>query len=163
MLVHAVEFGLVLSGLIATLVVVTYLVDKTVWLNDVSEGRLPGNETGSAIVGLTVLVSAVGLMLATSVSWAIRQPHSFIDLVVVAFVAFQVFNLIDLVLIDGLLYHLAHPACMRFEGVPKLPFTKHLRDALNGLVIGAVLALVVAGITAGLVAAGVVRRPGGLA
>jgi hypothetical protein len=154
---HAVRYGALMSSVFVAIVLASYRVDKTIWLRDVSEGRLAGNEAGGFVMGLAVFATAAGFMLVACLTWAMGQPYTYGEFVVIGFVAFQVLNLVDLLLVDGLLYHFAHPSFMRFEGVPKVSFKRHVRDALVGIAVGAVLSALVAGIAAVLVTTAIVQ------
>lgn len=73
-----------------------------------------------------------------------------------AYTAFTVFNLFDLLLIDGLLFILIRPRFVVLPGTEDMDeygdFVFHLRESGKGLVIGAVVAALVAAVLAPMMA-----------
>lgn len=154
-MIEVVWCGLVV-GAVASLVFVavigaSYLVAPQVWLADLTRGeRQPPNMVEAAMwAGAVALVLFCASVVAAW--WAVSTlAAGWWAAFLAAYIVQLVINLVDLLFIDIVLYVHVRPQAMQIEGVEPLEgYWPHVRDALNGLVIGAVMALLAAAIAQG--------------
>jgi hypothetical protein len=163
MLQEALIDGLILSALLSTLVVVTLRWNAESRLGDYPPdirkafGPMSAEARRVKLVGgLAFLVIVAGVLVRglVELSHTSGGELAFLDAFVYTFIVGQVFNLIDLLVLDWLWFVTFSPAFIILPGTEGMAGYKdygfHFRAFLVGLVGGAVFSAVVAGIAAGL-------------
>lgn len=154
-LVHAVWWGLGLSAYLSVAFVGLCVVDAEMWLGDYPPDirkawgpMSPEARRRRWLLGLPVLAIALGLVALATLDLGGRPPPSFLDLWVHTFALLTVFNVIDLVLIDWLLFVKIRPSFVVLPGTEGLAgyddYGFHFRAFLQGTLGIAVFAIVVA-------------------
>ena len=78
---------------------------------------------------------------------ALRPDCGFAEALLINYLYFQIFNLMDLIVFDWLIYMVLKPAFMRPDYFPVIEgLNKHLVDFRNGLVLALVPSLMSVGI-----------------
>ena len=158
---HAAIYGLILSGILFTLILGVTRINPEIMLKDyppdiqskygpMSE-RTKRQRIPVAIVTLLVFVSIVTLSFQ-SVGIASRGDISFFTAFLHLFVMFFVFNLLDWLILDWLIVVAIRPSFIVLPGTEGMAGYKdygfHFRDFLIGMLIISLASLLVAGIVA---------------
>jgi hypothetical protein len=163
MLQQALTDGLILSVLLSALVVVTLRWNAESWLGDYPPdireafGPMSAEARRVKLVGgiaFLVFIAAVLVRGLVELSRASGGELTFLDAFVYTFIVGQVFNLIDLLVLDWLWFVTLSPAFIILPGTEGMAGYKdygfHFRAFLVGLAGGTVFSAVVAAIAVGL-------------
>ncbi len=163
MLQQALIDGLLLSALLSVVILVTLRWNAESWLDDyppdIREAFGPMSPEARRVKivgGIAFLVVLVGVLARglLQLSRAAGGELAFVDAFAYTFVVGQVFNLIDLVVIDWLIMVALQPSFIVLPGTEGMAgyrdYAFHFRAFLVGLTAGAVVSAVVAGIAVGL-------------
>jgi hypothetical protein len=157
LLEHSLRYGGILSLILSGIVLVTLIFFPRIWVS-----RAPA-DIQRALGGLSIpemrlarvfqvisLVSVVGTLgYAVAQLFAMSNgAASFLEIAASLFLIMQVWNVVDLLLIDWLLIVKLRPAWMMFPGIEQLPgfgdYGFHFRGFLKGIVLSLVIGIVIA-------------------
>lgn len=158
---HGLIFGLVLSFLSGILIVTSLYLNPEMWLDDYPpdiKKRFGAMSEKAKRQRLLVSVLFLLMLLGIPVLALVRlwQVHGIQPLLaeafLVTFVAWSVFNLVDLLVIDWLLIVRIRPARIVLPGTEGMPgyrdYGFHARGFLKGIVASVAVSLIVAAIAA---------------
>lgn len=163
LLEHSLLYGMVLSVVMSIVILVSLFLRPQIWLSDApahvqaAVGPLsPEDQRIKRLVGVPTMVFVIGLLIHAVVrlDQLTTGDAGFLEVALSTFLIIQVFNLVDLLLIDWLLLVRIRP---RFVVVPG---TEHLRDYggyrfhfegfLKGIAGSLVASLLIAAVVQGL-------------
>lgn len=140
--------GAIASLVMTTLVLLSWRFTPQVWLADITEGRL--KPPLKIAIPVTLAIAAVILGGAIAPAWylAAVDEANFFQRFLVAWGVTLFINVVDLVIIDWLIYVKIYPTWMRLEGIEKLEGMRpHIDGFFSGLWIGAGFAAIAALVT----------------
>ena len=121
----ALYYGLVLSAVFSAIVLLSYLADPLIWGNDfplqVQEkiGTINDEVQQKAIIVFVLILSAMVIsIMALNRKIIARDPSdgSFLNLAINGFVVLVLVNLVDLLVVDILIFNTLQPDFMMIEG-----------------------------------------------
>lgn len=159
LIVHALIWGLILSAYMTTAIFALARIDLAMWLNDYPPDireRYGPMSPESRRRGLLLGVPAMAIGLAVAVGGTLRAsagaagPLGFGGLFLHLFVVLSVFNAIDLVVLDWLVFVRIRPRFLVLPGTEDCAGYDddafHLRAFLKGTALITVLSALVAGV-----------------
>jgi hypothetical protein len=158
--------GLILSAIVSPMIAISLYLNPRIWLqdypSDIQAQVAPKTEKEkrwSLVVGIPFLILLIAVPLLSTLALENRHPGhiSFLSLAVHAFGVIAIFNLVDWVVLDWLIFCTFTPKFVVIPGSEGMAGYKdywfHFRGFLIGTVYSAVGGLVIGGIVS-LVAAG---------
>ena len=139
------------STVLTIFVCLTFIFTPNLWLSEISEGKI---KTKLNFINITTTVLIIAIILGSSflMAWWIKYNYTsdFWVLFLGAYIIQVAINLVDLLIIDILIYMWIYPPFMQLEGVEPLhSYWYHTKGALKGIsVIGIPFALLSAGVAA---------------
>ena len=136
--------SLIASTIFTIVICLTHIFTPDIWLNELTDNKIKAEPTFINI-GVTALI--VAIVVGSSVGMAIWMKYvynlDFWLLFVSAYVVQIFISVIDLVVIDIIIYMWIKPSWMQYEGIePLYSYWHHTKASLTGLVIGVPFALV---------------------
>jgi hypothetical protein len=144
--------GIVVVGGLATSLVFTLVVlgswklHPEGWIHDVTEGREKHTRTGKDIAGFSAIIGTLLVGTTATAWWAgSALDAGFSGRFLAAWLVMIIVNIVDLGVIDIVIYMWVYPSWMVLPGYEPLhSYRAHAVGALRGIVIGIPLALVAA-------------------
>lgn len=136
------------SFVFTAVILLSWRFTPQVWLAEVTEGKQKPPLKLAIPVTLLILAVILGGMIAPA--WYLAAVHkaSFFQRFLAAWVVMLIINIVDLVIIDWLIYIKIYPTWMRIDGVEKLEgMRSHIEGFFSGLLLGVGFAMVAAIIT----------------
>jgi hypothetical protein len=162
LVVHALYCGALLSVLLGVLFAIVAIVNAEIWLPDYPpdiRARF-GPISDKARKQRQWVALPFGAILVGVLAWGIRAwaartgDMAFADAFVITFVAFNTFNVFDLIVLDWLLFIVIRPPQIVLPGTKGAPgyrdFRFHVRASGKGLLGSIVLAALAGGIAVAL-------------
>ncbi|MEM9465029.1 MAG: hypothetical protein AAGA90_06635 [Actinomycetota bacterium] len=150
MVALTVTAGVILSVALTVVVLGSWWFTPETWIADATDNEHKTPVT-PATVGWTVLLMLVAVGVPVAAAWIGATDHDagFWERALMAYLIFQIFNLVDLVVIDIVIFVWIRPSWMTIEGY-EMPddYDLHVRGFVNGLAIGMPIAAVAAGVSA---------------
>lgn len=159
LLAHSFIFGLLLSAVMVISFILAALVNPEIWLKDYPPdirenfGPMSARATQQrTLVGIPVFALMTGIIVYSIAQLApIKGSEpSFVDIFVSVFVILFVFNLVDLLILDWLIFVTIRPRIIVLPGTEGAAgysdYGFHLRASLKGLAGSFVASLLIAGI-----------------
>ena len=148
MVLSVIVGGAITSLVFCLIIFSSWRFSPEVWLSDVTEGAIK-SPTGPAYAVMgSVLVTVLGGSTATAWWFASVYDTNFYERFIAAWLVIALLNLVDLLVVDLLVYIWIYPSWMRLEGVEPLHrLWPHVEGCLTGLTIGVPLAAIAAGLT----------------
>jgi hypothetical protein len=158
LLLHAAVWGLVVSVWLTITFIALSRLNPEMWLNDyppdirAKHGPMsPKANRLRFLLGVPVMVVALGIVAIATIDLVRTVPTTgFLAIALHTFVLMTVFNIIDLLLIDWLLFVRVRPAFVVLPGTEGMAgyddYAFHWRAFLKGTAGIAVLSVIVAGI-----------------
>lgn len=162
LILHALYCGALLSILLGTLFAVAAIVNPEIWLPDYPPdirarfGPISAKaHTQRTWAALPFVAIVVGVLTWGIHRWAATAGGvAFVDAFAITFIAFNVFNLFDLIVLDWLIFVVIRPKRIVLPGTDGAPgyddLSFHVRASAKGLLGSIVLALLVAGVAVGI-------------
>ncbi|MEM6500465.1 MAG: hypothetical protein AAF685_01345 [Cyanobacteria bacterium P01_C01_bin.89] len=142
--------GLITSFIFSVIVLGSWVLAPEAWLSDLTEGRIKSPKNRKTyIVFLSVLTTILAGPIITAWWVGSMQDASFYERSLAAWLVVVILNLVDLIVIDIVIYMWFYPSWMQVEGIEPLhQLWPHTKGALIGCsVLGVPIALIAAGIT----------------
>ncbi|MGD1939042.1 MAG: hypothetical protein ACFCA4_16030 [Cyanophyceae cyanobacterium] len=142
--------GLVTSLILLVSVVFSWAVVPEAYLSEVTEGKIKSPKNWKTY---TALFSILSIIIAGPIAtaWWVASAYdaSFYERLLAAWLVMVMINIMDLIVIDIVIYMWIYPSWMRIEGVEPLhKYRPHVEGAITGCsTIGVPIALIAAGIT----------------
>ena len=158
--VHILRDGLILSLLASLFILVSIRINPRLWLGDYPkaiqaevEPKSADEKRQSLMIGIPFLVLLFGVPLVSTWSLQATSPVAvpFLNLYVNAAGVAFVFNLVDWLVLDWLIFCTLTPDFLVIPGTKSNPAYKDYAFHLRGFIIGTILSAI-----AGLVLAGIV-------
>jgi hypothetical protein len=162
LLQHSLVYGAILSVLICCIVFGSFFICPRIWLDSAPAavrqvvGAMSVRERqAKRVVSLVTVIGVLALIVQSVVRLiALGGGYvSFLDIALSVFLLTQVFNIIDLLLIDWLLLVTIRPSFLMFPGTEHLADDRdygfHFRGFLKGVFGSLIVSLIVASITRG--------------
>lgn len=157
LLLHALWSGLALSVYLGLAFVALSVLNPEVWLGDYPPdireawGEMsPASRRQRWMLGLPVLAIALGMVVLATLQIRGLPPPSFWEIWLHTFVMLSVFNVIDLLVIDWLLFVRIRPAFVVLPGTEGMAgyddYGFHARAFLTGTLGIAIFSVIVAGL-----------------
>lgn len=159
LLSHGIGYGLTFSAVMVISFILAAFVNPEIWLKDYPPdirekfGPMSARATRQrSLVGIPVLALMIGIIVVSIVQLAQIKGSdpTFADVFVNVFVILFVFNLIDLLILDWLIFVTIRPRIIILPGTEGAAgysdYGFHLRASLKGLVVAFVACLFIAGI-----------------
>lgn len=155
LLTRAVSHGFLLSFLLTSLLLISQLVNPEIMLNDYPSDvrkaygspRSPHVRWQRAVASLTFIL--ITTLVLTASFRALSSPIRFFEGFVNVLVVFMTFNVVDLLIIDWLIFVRLQPAFLILPGTEGLAgysdYWFHFRAFLKGTVMIAILSAAIAG------------------
>ncbi|MCH2213704.1 MAG: hypothetical protein MK086_00900 [Flavobacteriales bacterium] len=135
---HIIIWGVILALSSFIISFGSWIIDSKVWAAHVGADAEHHNRRG-AITTMMILLSVQIYILLQSMLIYSRDLQSihFLKAAAIAYGIYQIFNLMDLLVFDYLIYMIGKPKFMRPDELPKADnFKKHFDDFINGLFFG---------------------------
>lgn len=149
MVALALVCGMASAMVFTVVVLLSWRITPEVWLADVTDGeqRTALNATNVTWFVL-VAVSFVGGGFVAAWLAAARHDATFVQATLVAFIAMLTVNLVDLLVVDIVVYLWIRPSWMTIPGL-EMPtgYGIHVRGALNGVLLAVPISLVAAAVS----------------
>lgn len=162
-LIHSLNYGGILSGLLFLFVIAGMLYNPELWLNDFPPDIRqmygpPGENTvrQRKWFGIGMLLIMIGVLLAAAFTLpsAIGSRPTFLGTVRVVYIVFLISSLVDFLVIDLLLGMVLRPKFMILKGTEgaagyrnvKFHFDAFLRRAFSGAVLSLIITAVAQGV-----------------
>lgn len=141
--------GLISSIIFSAIVLLSWRYTPEVWLHDLTDGAVESPRTPPAyIVFISIIATLLIGSTASAWSFAAGGPTTFFQRFLIGWFVIAIINLVDLVIIDWLIYIKIYPRFMQVEGVPPLnQLWPHVRGLFIGLATGVPIALIGALVT----------------
>ncbi|MEM9516588.1 MAG: hypothetical protein AAGA42_17200 [Actinomycetota bacterium] len=142
--------GLLTAAAFSVVVIASWRVHPEVWVGDITKGEEKTEPTPANISWfLAVMVTMVVGTAATAWVAVVDFDAGFFQRFVVAWCVMAIVSLVDLVVIDIVIFMWWRPASLTLEGydIP-LEYRMHVVGALKGLFYGVPIALVAAAVSA---------------
>ena len=136
-IIHILLWGSLLSISSFVILIGSWIIDPKVWAADLGAEPQYQNKIGGIITVIILLVVQVSVMaIATMQLELIKVDLSFWSALFINYLCYQLFNILDLFLLDWFLYMKIKPTFMRPDYLPVADnFSKHVADFRNGLLI----------------------------
>ena len=137
------------STIFTVLICLTYIFTPDIWLDEVSGGKIKTKVSFINITtGVLIFATVLGSSFLMSLWIKYNYTSDFWVLFLGAYIIQVAINLVDLLILDILIYMWIYPSFMRFEGVEPLhSYWYHTKGALKGIsIIGIPFALLSAGV-----------------
>jgi hypothetical protein len=154
---HSLRYGGILSLILTGLVLVTLIFFPRMWVSrapaDIQQalgGLSPREMRLARVFQAITLMSVVGILgySVVQLSAVSNGALGFFAIAASLFLIMQVWNVVDLLLIDWLLIVKLRPAFMMFPGIEQLPgfgdYGFHFRGFLKGIILSLVVGIVIA-------------------
>lgn len=158
---HGFLWGLVFGGLFCIATLILGRIDAKMLLNDYPPdirakiGPMSPETRKKANIASMPLLILLLWVIVTAIS-QVRQSNgelTFIDTFIVALLIFQIWNLLDLLVLDWLILMTFRPRFMILPGTEGLAgyqdYRFHLRKFINGIALTLLLSVVIAGMAVG--------------
>ncbi|MEM8858552.1 MAG: hypothetical protein AAGD96_09530 [Chloroflexota bacterium] len=141
--------GLITSAAFSVIVLLSWRFTPEVWLHDLTDGAVESPKTPpSYIVFISIIATLVIGSTATAWGFAAENVTTFFQRALMAWLVLVILNLVDLVIIDWLIYIKMYPKFMQVEGIePLIALWPHVRGFFIGIATGIPIALIAALIT----------------
>lgn len=157
LITHGLLYGLVLSVLMSTLFITAAYLNPEIMLRsyppDIKARYGPGRpetKRQRSLASMALLVIMGGTF--TSALLTLPEPLTFVTAFICIFVVMFIFNVVDLVIIDWLVFVTLQPRFVVLPGTEGLvgykDYAFHFKAFLRGMVLCFVVGLIVAGIAA---------------
>ena len=159
LLQHSLLYGAILSLVMSITFLALLFTNPEMWLNDyppdIQEKFGAMSEKAQKLkkmVGVPVILLMVGIVALAIVQWAQAHPGSltFSDLFISSFLIMTIFNLVDLVILDWLIFVTIQPSIIILPGTEGAAGYKdyafHFFAFLKGVVLSIVTSLIFAGV-----------------
>lgn len=144
-------YGFALSVILTTIILVTLYVNPRLLLQSYPipiQGAVKGKtrleQRQTKNIGILFMLLLIGLPVVSTI--AMKQSNggtiAFSDAFLNAFGIMSIFNIVDFLLIDWLIFCTITPRFLVIKGTEGMPDYKHIRYHVKGLFIGAALSLV---------------------
>lgn len=157
---HALLWGLLLSAYMTAAIFVLAKIDLAMWVNDYPPdireryGPIPAeSKRRGLLLGVPVMIAGLAIAVAGTLRWAgsAADPLGFGQVFLHVFVVLMVFNAIDLVLLDWLIFVRVRPRFLVLPGTEDcvgydddlFHFVAFLKGTLLITVLSAIVAIVV--------------------
>ena len=150
MLIPGLVGGGITSLVFGVLVAMSYVFAREIWTADISQGAQPVPEAskGKAVAWTLTIILCMLVGSTATAWWVATKGHGFWEATLAAYWVQIVINVLDLIVIDIIVYQWIKPKVMEIPGVPPLEGTwPHVIDAAKGLIFGLVFALVASAIS----------------
>jgi len=147
---HTLLHGLVLSIVASLYIIITMVIKPRIWLQDYPQSiqdLLPPKDEKesrlSLILGIPFLILLFGIPLVSTILLRIHNPEfSFLSLAMNAFGVSFIFNIVDWLLLDWLMFCTITPKFIVLPGSEGNAGYKDYRYHFRGFLIGTVLSIV---------------------
>ena len=159
---HSLVYGAVLGSLMCVIFMALALVNPGIWLKDYPPDIQQKHGPMSAkalrqrkLAGVPVLALLLGTLIVALVQLAQAQGTrlSLVDAFACVFLIFFIFNVVDLLILDGLIFVTIQPRLIILPGTEGAAGYKdygfHLRASLKGVIGSAIASAVIAAIAVG--------------
>lgn len=139
----ALLWGAIGAAAFTAVVLLSWRVTPDVWVGDVTNGeQRPDVNVVNVTWFVLVVASFVGGAFAAAWRAGVAHDASFTQAALVAFGVMAIVNLVDLVVVDIMVFLWMRPSWMTLPGI-EMPtdYGMHVRGAINGVVIAAPIAL----------------------
>lgn len=159
LLIHGVKFGLILSGLLMGVLLISQLINPEIMLNDYPPDVRERYGRPRASTARHKLIATAAFLLAISgvLFGALRTlpaPIGFRTVFIDVFVIFMIFNVVDLLVIDWLIFVRWQPKFIILPGTEGMKgysdYGFHFRAFLIGTAMITVLSTVIAAVAVAL-------------
>lgn len=158
LLVHSLHYGLILSAAMSALVLISFRLEPEAWLGDlprdIQEAYGPIGARAKRMkilfgIPILILPLAFAVFSLHRFEQATDTPLTFVPASLMVFIIFNVFNLVDLLLLDWLIFVRVQPKWVVLPGTEGLAgyrdYVFHFRAFLIGLALTAVVSPLLAG------------------
>lgn len=144
MIVTTTLIGLIVSVFFSAFVLISFKVFPEAWLSDLTEGRVQAPRTPGLVIGFVVIIGILVGGTTLGAWWAVsRQDAPFFEAFLAAFGVMVIINLVDLIVLDIIIYIKIYPDFMHLDGVEPLHrYGPHVLGAVKGLAMGLPIALI---------------------
>lgn len=162
LLTHSLGYGAILSIVMVGFILLTLYIDPMMWLDDAPEDlkqavgpMSPATHRRRTLLAIPLFAFIIGLLAHSLVRLAQLSGGAltFGEVWLSTFLIVQIFNVVDLVLVDWLLLCKLQPSFAMPAGAAGLPGTRdygfHFRGFLKGLVGSAIVCLPIAALAVG--------------
>jgi hypothetical protein len=155
---ESVIIGAIVSSVLTTMVVVSLMINKEMWLSDYPpdvKAKWGPMSAKAKRQRALFAIPFIGLMIAASIYVVIRlylisgTPPSFLEIFVGVVVVFLLFNLVDAIIIDWLILMVLWPQLGVLPGTEGMAGYRDMRLWTFNLLKGLALAPIVGGVVAG--------------
>ncbi|HWQ13728.1 MAG TPA: hypothetical protein VNL77_13070 [Roseiflexaceae bacterium] len=160
---HSLIYGGILSAVMSILIIASLYLRPQIWVGDApsdiqaAAGPMSaGDRRLKRVLGFATLLFVGGILTHAILGIAERagRPPAFLDIALTSFLIIQVFNVVDLLLIDWLLVVTLQPRFVMLPGTEHMPgyrdYGFHFRAFLKGVAGSLVASIVIAAITVGI-------------
>jgi hypothetical protein len=135
--IHILSWGGLFTFCSFIILIGSWIIDPKIWGADLNAEEKYQNKIGGLITVIILLGVQISIMtFATMKLESIAFNLSFWYALLINYLIYQIFNLLDLILFDWLIYMKVKPVFMRPNYLPTADsFSKHLVDFRNGLFI----------------------------
>ena len=136
-LIHILIWGSLLTLCSFVILIGSWVIDPKIWGADLGVAPKYQNRIGGLItVAILLVVQTSIIVFATRELEIIKLGSGFWFALLINYLIYQVFNLLDLIVLDWFIYIKMKPSFMRPDYLPVADkLSKHLVDFLNGLLI----------------------------
>lgn len=141
---HIALWGIILTSASFVILFGSWIIDPKIWGADLGVERELQNRLGGVITIILLSSTQIPIIvLAISKYNLIYTDINFVFALLVSYLIYQVFNLMDLIVFDWLIYMKLKPKFMRPDYLPLADnFKKHFKDFLNGIFIAVIPATI---------------------
>jgi hypothetical protein len=136
-ILHVLFWGFLLTSGSFVILLGSWIIDPKIWGADLGADSQYQNKKGGLITVIMLLIFQISVMIVATQRLVLFQIHiGFWYALLINYCIYQFFNLLDLIVLDWLIYIKMKPAFMRPDYLPSAEkFSKHLIDFRNGLFI----------------------------
>ncbi len=143
---YIIEKGLILTALFFSLKLLSWRLDKHIWLGELSDGKQKGNQKAYILYLVIFFGSLVAyLNFIDQQLLALNNSFSQFSLFIVNVMVYSIFIFANLLVHDFLIYSRIQPRLMAFDDLDFVtsPF-HHLKFNIRWLIVGAVFCFIAA-------------------
>lgn len=157
---HSLWYGMLLSILMSSVIFATLYLCPQIWVSDAPEdiqraiGPISAHDLRlKQLIGIPTMLAVLAILVAAilQLNTLAKGALTFWDVAISTFLIIQVFNLVDLVIIDWLVVVTLRPAFLVVPGTEDLQgyraYRFHLVAFLKGVVGSLMMSALIAGIT----------------
>lgn len=147
-ILHILIWGGILTIVSFIILIGSWKIDPKIWGTDVGAEPQYQNKIGGLItVNILLITQVFTMVLATQKLESFKIDFTFLYALLINYLIYQIFNLLDLIVFDWLIYIKMKPTFMYPDYLPTADsFFKHLVDFRNGLLIALLPVVVATGI-----------------